>query len=363
MPKKLTALGSYIFAGAFTEGMRHHFDIKAHFEDGTYGVKSAMLNFPRLPIFTSYDDWPAKKYKGVDLVYGNPPCAAWSAMSTKRTVKEQSWKLDPRIDCTRKHFSLLRIIKPTVWVWESVDRAFTAGREFVDMLTADALKQGYAVTHLRFDAQYIGGYHRRVRYFMIVHKVEIDWNALIKFADAPAAGEVLKKVKNKLPIDKLFVPINKNYVASWRKCKPGEPLLKGWERINGNKKNHDVHTFKTGRTRITGRPSFRYIKLNPDDVCPTIVGTNLAHPKNPRYLTMGEMKALAGYPPTWKLAIRTQRGHPDYDELTRAVMPPVGKWIGGIIRKSIEKGVKAKKKVQIVDLRKREINIEEVKHV
>ena len=43
----MKALGSYIFAGGFTIGVKKHFDIEAHFEgDGAYGADTFSLNYP-----------------------------------------------------------------------------------------------------------------------------------------------------------------------------------------------------------------------------------------------------------------------------------------------------------------------------
>ena len=84
MPKKLNAVGSYIFAGGFTLGVSKHFNVLAHLEDGAYGVSSARKNFPKLPIHTDPSTWPLKKLAGTaDLVYGNPLCAAWSDLNGK----------------------------------------------------------------------------------------------------------------------------------------------------------------------------------------------------------------------------------------------------------------------------------------
>ena len=48
----MKALGTYIFAGGFTLGVKKHFDVLAHFEDkpGLY-KKTVKANFPDLPIY------------------------------------------------------------------------------------------------------------------------------------------------------------------------------------------------------------------------------------------------------------------------------------------------------------------------
>lgn len=358
------ALGAYIFAGGFTAGIRSAgFDVLGHLEDGTYGVPSAHLNFPDLPIETDFGAWEssARSFgvrKRIPLIYGNPPCAAWSALNGKKTKAALSWKTDDRVTCTLKHFELLERYDPTVWIWESVDRAFSTGRLFCDELAARAVNAGYAVTHLRFDAQYIGGRHRRQRYFFIAHKVAFDWEALLDFTTAPVAGKVLAKAPKRTAEDKKFIEIPAHHVKAWKSAKPGEALQAAWDRLTPETKRK-VRIASTGQRFFVGRPAFKNIKLDPDRVCPTVVGLNLIHPTEPRHLSIGEMKALCGYPTDWRL--QPMNGGGRWDLFTRAVMPPVGSWVGGLVAGALDGGKRVKKKVEIVDLRKAKLTVEEVK--
>ena len=60
----MKAIGSYIFAGGFTIGVKNHFDVKAHFEgDGEYGGDTFSLNYPDIPIYSGPEDWPTEEWK------------------------------------------------------------------------------------------------------------------------------------------------------------------------------------------------------------------------------------------------------------------------------------------------------------
>lgn len=352
----MKALGAYIFAGGFTEGVRQHFDVVAHLEETPYGVATAKLNFPDLEIAVGLDRWEAvvQRYRGkVPFVYGNPPCAAWSAMNGKSTVRQQSWRRDDRVSCTLKHFSLLEALKPKVWVWESVDRAFTTGRPFVDELAREALCLGYAVTHLRFDAQYIGGTHRRVRYFFIAHKVAFDWEAWVKFVDAPTAYQVLKKVKPKTAVDRTVPNITAHCAKLHPLTEPGKPLRATYERVT-KAKDRRKRVASTGAEFLVGRPGFAWRRLDGDKVLPTLIGCAAMHPDEPRSLNLAEFRAACGYPKTWKTALK-RSGQPDWDEFTRAVMPPVGNWLAGLVEQALRQNKRAKKAVTEVDLRDRQV--------
>lgn len=355
--EKRTALGAYIFGGGFTYGIQRYFNVAAHLEDDGYGVDTTRLNFPRLPIHVGYDRWPIKRYRGVDLVYGNPPCAAWSALNGKKTRSSLSWKNDVRVDCTRKHFSLLENLKPKIWLWESVDRAFSTGREFVNELTKRAVDRGYSVTHLRFDAQYVGGMHRRVRYFFIAHRVRFDWEKWIRFDNAPPLGDVLSDVSYVTDQDHLFMPMVRSHRRAYRAATPGESLQAAWDRINPEgSRTH--RTSSTGRRFVVGRPPFKNVKPDLKRVCPTVVGLNLYHPTEMRFLTLAEMKALCGYPRRWKLHQTPREGQSDrldWNVLTRAVMPPIGKWIGRLCHRALIDGHRTRGTMEVVDLRRSKI--------
>ncbi len=349
------ALGAYIFAGGFTRGVldSRRFEVVEHLEEGMYGVPTAKLNFPKLPIRVGLDTWEPERWKSkIDFVYGNPPCAAWSRLNGKKTGSNLTWKRDPRVSCTRRHFELLTVIRPKVWVWESVDMAFHAGAELVYELSQEAVSLGYAVSHLRFDAQYVGGAHRRLRYFMIAHRHEFDWST-IRFVKPPTTAEVLARAKRyKTADDLLIVPIPKSLLPAWKATPPGEPIRRYWDRLNPPEKR-TVRVSSTGREFILGRPGFSKVKLDPDAVCWTVVGNNLIHHEQPRFMTMGEQKALCGYPPGWRVENPGSPSGARLDLLTRAVMPPIGRWLAGLVVNALDNGrVIRKPRIEVVDARR-----------
>lgn len=355
MKKKYTALGAYIFAGGFTRGVldSRRFEVVEHLEEGMYGVPTAKLNFPKLPIRVGLDTWEPERWKNkIDLVYGNPPCAAWSRLNGKKKVSNLSWKRDPRVDCTRNHFKLLEMIRPKVWVWESVDMVMNAGAEFVYELSQEAVLLGYAISHLRFDAQYVGGAHCRLRYFMIAHKYAINFGDAIDFVSPPMAGDVLASHVDRSADDRIFLPLPKKHVAAYKKTKPGWPLREAWDAMNPNP---EIRTASTGATFVVGRPSFKNLRIDPNAVCPTVVGLNVIHPSEPRHLSIGEMKTVCGYPPTWKLEKEGSDSSARWDLFTRAVMPPIGRWIAKIIADSLDDAEPLRKKfIQVIDARKKD---------
>lgn len=354
----MKALGSHIFAGGFTVGVSKHFEVLGHLEGDNYGVRTARMNFPDMPIEPdpgSWDDAMRGPMRGkVDFVYGNPPCAAWSAMNNRR-VSEGTWRHDPRVQCTRLHFTLLERARPWAWAWESVDRAFSLGRPFVDELTSQAVAQGYSVTHLLVDGQYVGTPHRRKRYFMVAHKMAVDWEEP-SFEPPKPAGWWVDRAPKRLPNDcpdRVLPPSSKR---AYRKTAPGKAIRYAWEEMNPQA-TWKYRVTSTGRSYVVGRPAFKAIRLDPERVCPTVVGTNLLHHREPRYLSAAEMRKVCGYPARFKLEdLRLAQ----FDLLTRAVMPPAGEWLAGQLARAIERGKRTRPRVWVVDFRQAPGRVEEI---
>lgn len=339
MKKDLTALGVYIFAGGFTVGVAKHFKIRAHLEDGMFGVETFKLNFPRVPVFPVVNEWPLAKLaaESVDFVYSNPPCAPWSATGRSSRIGGESWREDTRVSCVLNAFNVLQKLRPRVWVWESVPRAFTSGRDLVDNLTRKALRMGYSVTYFLTDAAHHGLPQRRRRFHMVVHNVELMFpkptmkTVTVSEALRGVKSEWLPKVAN----DKMLKLI--------KRVKPGESARRVFDRLNPKaKKDRKLK-------RIIGRPAWMNHRLDPDQPSGTLIGAGHAfHPTEHRIISPEEQAALCGYPRNYKWA-----GHPGsrYAQVSRAVTPVIGEYLARVACQGIENGMKTSKKVTLIDYR------------
>ncbi len=337
MKQNFTALGAYIFAGGFTVGVSKHFKVLAHFEQGPYGTETAKTNFPSLPIHMDPATWPVKDYKGkVDFVYSNPPCAAWSAAGVSSASK---WETDGRVNCARTSFDLVEQLRPKVWCWESVARAYTLGRPLVDQFTQRALDLGYSVTHLLVDAKKLGTPQRRNRFFMIVHNVALPF--VEPNFPKITAGMALKGVA-KEPGAKV------NPTKAWVKLLPQLKAGQEMRRLFNAKFPKVVAGFKEGEP-VLGRPSFQVRRIPLDDVSFTLTGgACLIHPTEHRYISVPESAALCGYPKNF--VFKGNLGQ-QYAQVAQAVMPPVGAWLAGIVKQGLQKNLPDKGRVSLVDLR------------
>lgn len=337
------ALGVYIFAGGFTLGVRKHFDVIAHWEDGPFGTATVRHNMPDIAIHSDVNRWPVNnsRFQRLALLYGNPPCAPWSAAGhlPKQKIRlaanavSQKYELDPRVECVRRQFALLGQLRPHIWTWESVARAYSTGRPFVDALTQQALDLGYAVTHVLVNGLYAGAPQQRRRFFFVAHDIELPFSA---------------PTKKPQTIGETWAP----YDPAWLREEHGASKAKmtgtvaefvhgmaagqgGHERFYEWLKEKNEEPKLNARGNVAGRPNFLMHRLSRDKVCGTIVsGTCLIHPDENRFLTVRETQLLSSYPPDYEFI-----GNDAYGQISKAVLPAVGDWLGGICRVGVDANV------------------------
>jgi site-specific DNA-cytosine methylase len=338
---KPVALGANIFAGGFSLGVSRHFKLLGHLEHDDYGAAVSSKNL-KVPVFIGTDGWPGKlnelKLNGrpvrkLDFLYSNPPCAIWSVASGRGG---ENWRNDPRLQRIRDIFKLVDRFHPDVWCWESVCQAFSRGREFVEELADEAKKRGYSTTYLLIDAAYLGTPQHRKRFFLVLHKVAIDWKTPA-FGQVKTAGEALRGIK---PNMELITKLS-NHVEGkvLRHAKPGELLSRVYDRIFKKPKIGS-------RGQKLGRPSFLKRRLDPKLPATTVIGNAMFHPTANRFLAVNETAALCGYPQSWQWPKSD-----GYNLIARGVMPPVGEWLARHVAAAVKRGRKSKGERWLVDFR------------
>ena len=348
---KPKAVGAYIFAGGFTHGiLEAGFDVVSQLEEGEYGVATSRLNHPGVPVYPAKvgppgAGWPTEALMdaGIDLVYANPPCAPFSnAARSKAGTPSDRWKDDPRTACIRNAFSLLASIRPRVWVWESVQAAFTNGRGLIDELTEDARMLGYQASYVLFENAKLGVPQYRPRLFVVFHDINLRWEypgldliTVREAFDPITSGEIIDDSPDP-PRPRQGNHALQDYLTVLEATPPGTKLRKAWELLNP-----DPSLWRrNAQGNVVGRPCFLDRRLAWDVPSKTITGgaTNF-HPEESRYITVMEQQLLCGYPPEYAFVGPLSSM---YAQTAQAVMPPTGKWLGDIVRRGIEAGVKEK---------------------
>lgn len=360
--KKLNAVGANIFAGGFTVGVSKHFNVLAHLEHDDYGVAVTKANFPKMPVVIGTDEWPEKANKPIHFLYSNPPCAIWSLAGNKHGRID--WRQDPRLQRVRDIFALVDRYRPQVWCWESVCQAFEKGREFVEELADEAAKLGYSATYLMIDAMYLRAPQTRKRFFLVLHRVAIDWEKFRPDFDAPPVlpRDVLRGVKpnhydNKRIHQFAATEIGKQMITVLKATPPGGRLAGTFEEMveKGAIKKKLVER-KGGKVTTLGKPSFLAYRINPDQVLGVIFGDKTFHHKEPRHLALNELGVLHGFPPEYNWVSNFHRL-----DVQRGVLPPVGEWLARVVAAGIKANRALKKPTRtFVDFRRAPGTVQDV---
>jgi len=171
VPDAIDCMG---FAGGFTLGtVLAGFRLVGKRElPGGFGVDSCEANRHLLG-----NDWvtevsPEEEWTPyrVPLVFGNPPCSGFSLLSHKDFRGPDS----PINECMRSFARYASRCHPEVAIFESVQPAFTQGRELMQRLRVimeEGTGQEYSLTHVLHNASRVGGCAIRRRYFFVAHRI------------------------------------------------------------------------------------------------------------------------------------------------------------------------------------------------
>jgi len=343
MTKQLTALAGDVFAGLFTAGVKQAgFKVLGTLEHTDYGAKTARLNHPEVEQHLKVTDWgadgPASRYTGkVDFMFTNPPCALWSQARGKPKAAWQS--PDPRLSWAPDLIEAGLVIQPKAWCWESVTNAWRHGHEFVIEQAQKWANAGYSATVLLQNNMYLGVPQIRPRMFLIAHKHPLVWPEL---TEPVTVGQALKGLKPK-ESEKQY--LDDDLKMLWEAAGNGRDLFHAFHGLSGE--DQQAFRERTGR----GAPSFLVKKLRTDRPSKVILGGLITlHPTEPRYLTYAEYLRLCGAPVDWvpsSSSLSTTTA-----ELSRAVMPPVGRWLATAVAEGLKQRPLKAPQYRLVDLSK-----------
>lgn len=337
--EKFKALGCHIYAGGHTLGvLKAGFQVLAHLEEWKFGTKTVEKNLG-IACRVGREAWNEKEFAGkVDWLYGNPPCASWSAAGIKVKDKEtrnvERYTHDDRTKCTELLFSLIPIVKPTVFSWECVAMATVNGSKFVRSRVEFVQSLGYDVHGLLFDGADLGLPQHRKRFFFVASKVRFE--PFAPDGKRTTVRDAWKGLRNPGPILKT----RPDLVTMLKKMPKGElgVLHKYFMDAAGTRAlKKDA---KTGY--VKGRPGFLHMRVPLDGLSPTVTGgQHLYHPSEPRALTILEQQLLCGYPRDYEFV-----GAPSsqYAQIAKAVLPPAGNWLARNVRKALEANEKVGRK-------------------
>lgn len=327
MQAKPDALGVFIYAGGFTLGVREHFNVVAHLEDGRFGVATVQHNMPEIEVNSDPDSW-RKTYDrlrgSIKLVHSNPPCAPWSMAGRAVDGNRGLTNRDERVKCVFQSYNVFESVQADAWIWESVARTATAGRPLIEQLAERGARRGYKTTVVVFQGQDLGIPQVRKRTFVVQHNFHIDWERpnkprrVVRDVLGPHIEFDEKDMASMSAAESAIIP----------HTLPGGSLRDTFNSIHGTPLVHP------DRKVIRGRPSFIRRRLHWDRPSFTVVGgPHLFHPEEDRILSVQEVAAICCYPQDYEfIGSKNDR----YAQVAKAVLPPAGEWIASNVRRGLD---------------------------
>ena len=312
----MKARGLYVTAGGFSVGIGKSFTIDSHCTDWVLGLDSLDHNFPDIPVYSDYREWPDDD---VDLIYCAPPCAPFSPIGSGG----ESWRNDPRVDKLRRSIKYGLKIKPSIFILESLPSTPRKMGEIIDGFKESFQLEGYDTTEFYTGGILHGIPQRRIRWHLIAHRFRLTFPSI---SPGPTTyREAMARRRRTRLSDKRYSRIKGKVGQIMPHVPPGGSCRKTWA------------TFYDQTTHLPGIP---WRRCHYDRPSTAITGAiRQIHPTKNRVLTVGEIKALCGYPADWWSPDSLSKS---YAYLGKGVLPPVGKYLGRLAAKSIGKGIPVK---------------------
>lgn len=335
-----TALGVHIYAGGFTLGMRSAgLNTVGNVERYTLGNETTRKNL-KIPVLNTNPDGSSEDFgkafrlfskEKINVLYGNPPCVAFSRLGNRAYLDH------PTIRDWWDWTYTVENLEPDVAVLECVQQAWTKGRPLLDQFNARFTPLGYKPYVFLTDAYLHGAAQLRQRFHLVISKVKLQFEMPVKgettgFTVAQMLNWLeLHGEKQEFPMEKLQAPAYYRWLGEY--VKPGQNCRKVWMHLMGKT--------ESTKGKNKGAPPFIAQRLGLDRPAPTFAGgPDFFHPTEWRSITPQEMAVLSGYPDWYKFG-RGPRGTNltiSYQEVARAVMPPIGKYLGKVFKKGLEQG-------------------------
>lgn len=369
---KHTAMDVQGFAGGFTLGM-----VNAGFElvgkaemKGAFGAANCEANRHLLGNKWDLQVGPQESWenRGAEIVFGNPPCSAFSPLSAKGFRGMNS----PISHCMWAMAQYTSRANPYLMIFESVQQAYNQGlpmmRDIRTWLEHDS-GQKWELYHVLHNNASVGGASIRKRYFYVVSRIPFGVEEP-EIKRVPVLADVLGDL---MGLGQTWDAQPYRHPASWW----AKPLRSKTGIVDGHIGRNEsldvkrvlqlMEKMSWGEGEVVGDVAKRYyekygelpnlwlntqklvdkgwqmgfhqpIKMKWEKMARVITGAVLhknIHPRENRFLTHREAARIQGFPDDW--TIRPLRGVSGLSATWGKGIPVhAGKWIGGWIHNALD---------------------------
>lgn len=332
-----TALGLHVFAGGFTRGVQQHgaFNVLGQLEIHSLGKETVERQLG-LSVHQAerWQDWP--RYAKLAMLYGNPRCTGFSCLTAGHDKDVHGpWAKQTRDihDVVEYAMSFSDDDQPRVLVWESVQQAYSTGKELLHYLRdVYFIPNNYRIAHLFINAASFGNAQRRKRYFFLAYKRDKNFNVTPPVLDVyrTELRDVIGQYES-LPTqifrykDLDYTPDSSLYVND-----DGMHVIRQLPRGFNFNMFAKYHTDKlpekmqmTWNYRSSDMPFSMHCpyRLSYDAPAPTLWGScQFVHPVLHRLLTIRELSCIMG----WDY---TPVGPNPIGQIAKGIVPAIGTWL------------------------------------
>lgn len=338
----MRAVGVHCFAGGFTQGVRRVAEVECQLETSDFGRHTVEQRLG-IPVRVDPDGrWVGAVERGIDMLYGNPRCTAFSCLSGGCSSRRRGPDAEPTVDIRQLcHYG--RRHRATFIVWESVRQALSVGRSLVEDEQRKFLAAGYDVTHLTMTTKNFNCAQNRRRYFFVASRTRLQILAPPSVRQ-PTLGDVVepllrRRVQEVKNLPRVFCTdpdvcpaLNPDERAVTSLLHEGESLnalcrYRYEELERASPRYADICLFRHSNLPF-GLHGLR--RLRWDAVCPTLHSgsKNWLHPRLDRKLSVAELAALMG----WET---TPLGLKAIEQIVKGIVPSVGEWLARCVEVSL----------------------------
>lgn len=317
-----------------------------------------------------WDEWEPDD---VELVFGNPPCSAFSQLTSDPRLRGPDAPIN---DCMRALMDFAARCAPPVIVMESVQSAYKKGHALM-LALRDRVEQQtgrrYDAHHLLHQVAWLGGPTKRRRYFLVLVQEGLPFGSEIDVSWVGRERTLRDAIGDLEDLNELTMaaqPYNEaadvsEYAAGMRRAdglvdghdtvKPGKRLRHAME-LDMRPGDRDYDTFmraykagvklddrlpdgimdaiRNGRAGAGRHYTRRARYDHPSLVVDGSHVQNTVHPVVDRLLTNREVYRIQGYPDAWQLGDFRARECVPWPG--KGVTVPAGRWVGGLVRRALE---------------------------
>ncbi|MEM0373411.1 MAG: DNA cytosine methyltransferase [Sulfolobaceae archaeon] len=284
--KRPVVVDLFAGAGGFSLGFKlESYEVAVAVDIDSAAVRTYSVNFPTtivlqedIKYLSSSDIMEVLKNRTPDVVIGSPPCEPFTGANPNRFENEiDRLYLDPKGNLTLEFIRLVGELKPKVFVMENVP-SLVSSKNLRNALITEFRKIGYDKIYFNIlRAENFGNPSRRTRVF--ISNIKLDLNEF-KVKKIKKVWDVLYDLEFKFDLPNHNISeINERKLNKISKLKYGDYL-----------------TMYKGSS---GRNIPLYIRLDPNDIAPTVMGNSrFIHPFHDRFLTVREQARLMSFPDT-----------------------------------------------------------------